>query len=79
MTKYILAQHDKVVVVLEGGYNVTSVALSSEAVLRALLEATGANTDAVRSSRMLASRCLAQIAHVRSLHAKHWLARGLAE
>jgi acetoin utilization deacetylase AcuC-like enzyme len=76
MMKYILSLHEKVVVALEGGYNITSVALSSEAVLRALLEAT---TDNLPPSRMLAQRCLTQIAHVQSLHKKHWTRLGLTE
>ena len=71
MTKLILSLHDRVVVALEGGYNLTSVALSSEAVLRALLEQSNA-AGRLPPSRMLAHRCASQISHVRSLHADHW-------
>ncbi|EPY28878.1 histone deacetylase [Strigomonas culicis] len=73
MTKLLCTQFPKLVVALEGGYSPTNVALCSEAVTRALLEASGSDpTQALPPSRMLWCQTEGLIQQVRRQQAPYW-------
>jgi hypothetical protein len=71
MTRLVMSLCSKVVVALEGGYNVSQVAKGSEAVLRALLSATVA-PDSLPRSTMLSDRLATLINDVKKIHAPFW-------
>lgn len=69
MTKMLMGVCDKVVVVLEGGYNITSISLSMAAVVSTLLGETPA---AARDPDTLDSSCLNSIFTTLKHHQNHW-------
>jgi acetoin utilization deacetylase AcuC-like enzyme len=73
MTQTVL-QHisSKVVVAMEGGYNLRNVALSAEMVLRALLEATQGPAAAAEGSTSLYHQTEQLIEEVKKTHAPYW-------
>lgn len=73
MTKLLAERFPRLVVALEGGYNVKNVALCSEAVMRALLEASAdPAAEQLPRSRMLWSQTAHLISAVRETHAPFW-------
>ncbi|KPA78425.1 putative histone deacetylase [Leptomonas pyrrhocoris] len=72
MTRLMATNFPKLVVALEGGYNVKNVALGSEAVMRALLESSGNPVDQLPRTRMLWFQAAALVAEVKKMHAPYW-------
>ncbi|RNF01212.1 putative histone deacetylase [Trypanosoma rangeli] len=70
LTKALAALCPRLVVALEGGYNLSNVARCSEAVMRALLEGSG--TTPLPCSRMLWSQTEELVQQVRRTHAGYW-------
>jgi len=70
MTQEVLSTVPKCVFVLEGGYNLTTVALSSEAVLRALLESSGVSN--LPRSALGATRLQTTLAQVLAAQSPYW-------
>lgn len=71
MTRLVLSLCPKVVVALEGGYNVSQVAKGSEGVLRELIAASGGGSD-MPPSTMLVDRLEHTVAAVKQTHAPYW-------
>ncbi|AYU78691.1 histone deacetylase, putative [Leishmania donovani] len=72
MTRLMAQNFPKLVVALEGGYNVRNVALCSEAVMRALLESSGCPGDRLPKSRMLWCQASSLVADIKRIHAPYW-------
>lgn len=71
LVKALAAVCPKLVVVLEGGYNLSNVARCSEAVMRALLESNGSRSKLPRS-RMLWCQAEELVQQVRETHGGYW-------
>ncbi|KAG5502548.1 hypothetical protein JIQ42_05429 [Leishmania sp. Namibia] len=72
MTRLMAHNFPRLVVALEGGYNVRNVALCSEAVMRALLESSGCPSDQLPKSRMLWCQASSLVADIKRMHAPYW-------
>lgn len=72
MTRLMASHFPKLVVALEGGYNVKNVALGAEAVLRALLESSGHTTQQLPKSRMLWCQAAGLAEEIKKAHAPYW-------
>jgi acetoin utilization deacetylase AcuC-like enzyme len=73
MTQTVLQQiTSRVVVAMEGGYNLRNVAMGAEMVMRALLEATQGSAAAGESSTALYHQTKQLIEKVKKTHAPYW-------
>lgn len=72
MTRLMATHFPRLVVALEGGYNVKNVALGAEAVMRALLESSHYPADRLPKTRMLWSQAADLVAEVKKMHAPYW-------
>ncbi|CAM40624.1 putative histone deacetylase [Leishmania braziliensis MHOM/BR/75/M2904] len=72
MTRLMAQNFPRLVVALEGGYNLRNVALCSEAVMRALLESSGFPGDQLPKSRMLWCQASSLAADIKRMHAPYW-------
>ncbi|KAK7199117.1 histone deacetylase [Novymonas esmeraldas] len=72
MTRLVAQSFPRLVVALEGGYNVRNVALCSEAVMRALLECGGSAAAALPDSRMLWCQASRLVDDIKKMHAPFW-------
>lgn len=71
MTRVMAQHYPRLVVALEGGYNVRNVALCSEAVMRALLESRCTAAELPRS-RLLWCQAAGLAAEIKRTHAPYW-------
>ncbi|GET88468.1 histone deacetylase, putative [Leishmania tarentolae] len=72
MTRLMTQNFPRLVVALEGGYNVRNVALCSEAVLRALLETSGCPSHRLPKTRMLWCQASSLVSDIKRMHAPYW-------
>jgi acetoin utilization deacetylase AcuC-like enzyme len=72
MTHLMATHFPRLVVALEGGYNVRNVALGAEAVLRALLECSRSPANQLPKTRMLWHQAGELVKGVKTMHAPYW-------